>query len=102
MKIKLTLMAQADLSHIWEFTTQTWGEAQAETYIRNIWHTIETLKSNYNSSQNIDFIRKGYRKIQSASHIIFLNKLQTGSLLFPFFTSKWTSPDTYPNPNRHF
>ncbi|WFE67745.1 type II toxin-antitoxin system RelE/ParE family toxin [Thiomicrospira sp. R3] len=71
MKIELKPKAQDDLGQIWDYTCQQWGTMQAETYIRNIWQTIESLKSRYNASQSIDFVRAGYRKIQSGSHVIF-------------------------------
>lgn len=71
MKIELKPKAQDDLSDIWDYTCRQWGTMQAETYIRNIWQTIESLKSSYNPSQSIDFVRAGYRKIQSGSHVIF-------------------------------
>ncbi|UQB42143.1 type II toxin-antitoxin system RelE/ParE family toxin [Thiomicrospira microaerophila] len=74
MKIEFKPKAQQDLSDIWDYTCQQWGTVQAETYIRNIWQTIESLKSSYNPSQNIDFVRAGYRKIQSGSHVIFFKQ----------------------------
>ncbi|SFR55612.1 type II toxin-antitoxin system RelE/ParE family toxin [Thiomicrospira sp. ALE5] len=77
MRIELKPKAHDDLSDIWNYTCQQWGTAQAETYIRNIWQTIESLKSNYNASQHIDFVRTGYRKIQAGSHVIFFKPTTT-------------------------
>ena len=74
MKIEFKPKAQDDLSQIWDYTCQQWGTVQAETYIRDIWHAIESLKSSYNPSQNIDFVRAGYCKIQSGSHVIFFKQ----------------------------
>lgn len=74
MKIELSPKAHEDLSDIWDYTNQQWGTAQAEIYVRNIWQTIESLKSSYNPSQSIDFVRAGYRKIQSGSHVIFFKR----------------------------
>ncbi|AEG32351.1 type II toxin-antitoxin system RelE/ParE family toxin [Thiomicrospira cyclica] len=74
MKIELSPKAQEDLSYIWDYTYHQWGTMQAETYVRNIWHAIESLKSSYNSSQSIDFVRAGYRKIQTGSHVIFFKQ----------------------------
>ena len=71
MRIELTPKAHEDLSRIWDYSAHQWGKAQAETYIRNIGQTIESLLSSCNASQNVDFIRTGYRRIQSGSHVIF-------------------------------
>ncbi|MGC9386785.1 MAG: type II toxin-antitoxin system RelE/ParE family toxin [Hydrogenovibrio sp.] len=75
MTIEFSPKAKEDLSHIWDYTAKQWGIEQAETYIRNIWQSIESLESNCNHSQNIDFVRSGYRKIQSGSHVIFFKHL---------------------------
>ena len=79
MKIELTLKAQNDLSDIWDYTCEQWSIAQAEKYIRNIWKAIESLKSPCNPSQNISFVRAGYRKLQPGSHVIFF-KLSSESI----------------------
>ncbi len=77
MKIEFTPKAQDDLSTIWDYTIQQWGVAQAESYIRKIWATIESLNSSHNAAQDAAYIRADYRKVQSGAHVIFFKQTST-------------------------
>lgn len=41
--IRLRPAAEADLSGIWDYTVQTWSEAQAATYLTGLGQTFERL-----------------------------------------------------------
>ena len=67
----LTPAAQADLSEIWDYTVEHWGEAQAERYTRDIQATCEALSSGALVGLSAEHIRAGYRKIGVGSHVMY-------------------------------
>ena len=67
----LSPRAQADLDGIWDYTEATWGEAQAETYLRDIAHAFKTLVDDPRRGLDCGHIRAGYRKYAVGSHVIF-------------------------------
>jgi toxin ParE1/3/4 len=67
----LTPRAQADLDHIWDYTTERWGVDQAETYTREIWQRIEKVAARPAIGQACSDIRAGYYKISCGSHFVF-------------------------------
>ncbi len=68
---RMTPAAQADLGAIWDYTAQTWGAAQAESYVRAIVSTCDALVQGSRSSQSAEHIRPGYRKAASGRHMIY-------------------------------
>ena len=67
----LTPAAQADLSEIWDYTAEHWGEAQAERYTRDIQATCEALSSGASVGLSAEAVRVGYRKIGVGSHVVY-------------------------------
>jgi toxin ParE1/3/4 len=67
----LSPAAQADLEAIWDYTVETWGLSQAETYILSIRSTLDGLVRGNIKSRSAEDIRAGYRKVRCGSHIIF-------------------------------
>lgn len=67
----LTPAAQTDIEIIWNYTVQNWGTIQAERYLRNIQAVCEGLGNGTQPSRSAEHIRKGYRKIQVGSHMIY-------------------------------
>lgn len=78
MKAVLAPKAQQDLSDIWDYTAKQWGAAQAENYIRGIWRVIQEQLTDFNASQEAGYIRPGYRKALSGSHLIFFKPTAAG------------------------
>jgi toxin ParE1/3/4 len=70
--------AEADLGEIWDFTVKTWGEEQAENYIRLLVSAIETVAQNPRRGRPCNEVRKGYRQYLAGSHIIFFRKIKGG------------------------
>ena len=54
--------AISDLEGIWDYTAQTWSEAQAERYIRTLNQTFAKLAESPDLGRRCDDLRKGYRK----------------------------------------
>ena len=67
----LSPAAQADLSEIWDYTAEHWGEAQAERYTRDIQATCEGLSDGNLVGLSAEAIRAGYWKIAVGSHVIY-------------------------------
>jgi toxin ParE1/3/4 len=74
----LSPRARADLDEIWDFTVRTWGEQQAEDYIRLLVGAIETVAETPRRGRACDEIRKGYRKYLAGSHMIFFRRIKSG------------------------
>jgi toxin ParE1/3/4 len=74
----LSPRVEADLAEIWDFTVKTWGEKQAEDYIRLLVGAIETVAENPRRGRRCDEVRKGYRKHLAGPHIIFFRKIKSG------------------------
>ena len=74
----LSPRAEADLGEIWDFTVKTWGEEQAEDYIRSLASAIEAVAQNPRRGRPCNEVRKGYRQYLAGSHIIFFRKIKGG------------------------
>jgi toxin ParE1/3/4 len=74
----LSPQAKSDLDEIWDFTVRTWGERQAEDYIRLLVGAIETVAENPRRGRACNEVRKGYLKYSAGSHVIFFRKIRSG------------------------
>lgn len=68
---RLTPAAQRDLSSIWDYTREQWGEHQAETYVLEIRNAIERIAERPDRGQAVDEIRAGYRRYAIGRHLIY-------------------------------
>lgn len=76
----LSPAAQADLEQIWDYTFANWGTEQAERYLRELRHAIESVAANPLIGCTCDEIRAGYRKLAAGSHVLFCRVTETGDL----------------------
>jgi toxin ParE1/3/4 len=74
----LSPRAEADLDEIWDYTVKTWGEKQAEDYIRLLVGAIETVADSPRRGRPCSEARKGYFKYLAGSHIIIFRKIKSG------------------------
>ena len=79
-RVILSPKAKLDLSQVWDYTYDEWGEEQAEKYIRELWAAMEEQSRDLTKSVDISDVRKGYRKVRSGSHVIFF-KVTKGGIL---------------------
>lgn len=63
--------ARQDLADIWHYTLDTWGEQQAENYIRDLNDGFYQLVNAPNTGRDCGHIREGYRKYPVGRHVIF-------------------------------
>lgn len=71
--------ARSDLTAIWDFTCDRWWVLQAEKYLRALDQDMWALTETPMLGQAVDYIRAGYRRWQSGSHIIFY-KVETDGI----------------------
>ena len=70
-EIALRPKARADLNDIWDYTVETWGYEQAETYTRTLNEAFETLAENPELGRIYDEVYKGLRVYPSGKHLVF-------------------------------
>ena len=70
-RYRLTPAAQRDLSSIWDFTHERWGDRQAETYVTELRAAIERVADDPGRGRPCDEIREGYRRYSIGSHLLF-------------------------------
>jgi toxin ParE1/3/4 len=76
--IRLFPKAKLDLSGIWDYTYQEWGLEQAEKYMQTLWQSMQGLIVDPSTSVDIGYVRKGYRKTRTGSHVIFFKLADDG------------------------
>lgn len=64
-------LARRDVEDIWDYTADRWGVDQANAYIRKLRTAVDGIPDAPNIGRECAYIRPGYRKLQSGSHIIF-------------------------------
>jgi toxin ParE1/3/4 len=74
MPILFTPAAEVDLSDIWKYTVDTWGEIQAELYIQEISSACDKLCDGLSQEILVDYVMPGYRKILVDKHAIFFKR----------------------------
>ena len=67
----LSPAAQADLSEIWDYSTQNWGTDRADRYVLGIRDSCEALAAGRQGGRPINEIRPGYWKLAVQSHFLF-------------------------------
>lgn len=77
-EIRLRRSAERDLLDIGQYTKEKWSAHQAENYISQLLDTIEEIGSHPLSGADISWIRTGYRRRRSGSHLIFYVILPDG------------------------
>ena len=77
----LSQKADDDIMHIARASVQQWGLARAERYILNLHEAFERLAEFPDMGRAVDEIRPGYLLMESASHVIFYRKTETGILI---------------------
>jgi len=70
-KFRLTLAAKNDLKNIAMYTQQQWGIEQRNTYLGQLDSQFKKLALNPGIGKPCDYIKPGYRKSSTGSHIIF-------------------------------
>lgn len=70
-RYRLTLRAEADLVSIAVHTRETWGQAQEERYVRQMFARLDWLAENPRLGREREDIAPGYRSFPEGPHVIF-------------------------------
>ena len=68
---RLTPRAAADLDAIADYTIETWGLAQLETYLMGFNNRFQWLAENPLTGRERNDVHPGYRSYLEGSHVIF-------------------------------
>ncbi len=68
---RLTPRAAADLDAIADYTVETWGLAQLETYLMGFNNRFQWLADNPLAGRERNDVHPGYRSYPEGSHVIF-------------------------------
>jgi toxin ParE1/3/4 len=63
--------AQNDIDSIHDYTSQTWGLAQAERYVGQVRDACYELRDGRQIGQDICHVREGYLRLRCGSHFIY-------------------------------
>ncbi len=68
---RLTPRAAEDIDAIADYTIETWGLGQLESYLRSLNSRFEWLAENPFAGRERNDVHSGYRSFPEGSHIIF-------------------------------
>lgn len=69
-KYKITLKADADLLDIWLYTNETWGESQADKYLRGLENRFRYLADNPHFGRSRPELSGGLFSYHEGRHLI--------------------------------
>jgi len=78
---KIFAPAEARLLEIWEYTLETWGEAQADLYLRELIKAIHSLPLQRHLWRSVpDQTLRGVWIVRHQHHFVFFRELPSGSI----------------------
>lgn len=81
-KYRLTNKAVEDLTHIWEYTVETWSERQADDYYNMLIASFQRITENPRLfGLKYEEIAEGLHGYRANKHIIFYRILSDGEIL---------------------
>jgi toxin ParE1/3/4 len=80
-KFRFSRRAEADLLNIGSYTLRTWGEDQADLYIRQLEDCCQLIADNPALGRTCDEIRAGLRRMEHGKHVVFYRAEQGGILI---------------------
>ena len=75
---RLSPEAERDLENIWVYTYDKWGLAQANNYIDKFSTAFDQIVNNPQLGTKYDHIRKNYRRLPIANHIVYYRLTEYG------------------------
>lgn len=78
---RLSELARTDLLAIADHTFDTWGEEQAYRYLEQLEACFQRLVQSPRLGRRCDQVRRGYRRLEHAKHVIFYRVDSQGVLI---------------------
>ena len=79
-RLLLRPRAVRDLDQIWTYTSERWGKAQAERYLRAIRAECAALASGAHTGTDASDIAPAYRKARAGRHVVFFRLAPDGDI----------------------
>ena len=70
-EVRLTPAAQGHLVDIWAYTSEQWGEEQADSYLRNMESGLRRLAANPGLGKPRPELKAQCRSLPMGSHVVF-------------------------------
>lgn len=70
-KYRLRPLAYADLEEIWNYSAETWGMRQADSYLQILFEALESLAQSPLLGRNASDIREDYLQLRVQKHVVF-------------------------------
>jgi len=70
LRLQITPKAKDDLLNIWQYSFETWGSAQADSYLFDLEVRLNGLLETPLLGKPLDIVRKGLRHINYKRHIV--------------------------------
>ena len=77
-KVRLTVRAEQDLSEIYTYSFDEFGEDKADAYLLGLDEKFHLLASNPELGRHIDHVRAGYLRFEFVSHSVFYRTTDDG------------------------
>ena len=77
-KYELTKAAERDLADIFHYTSDRFGEQQADSYLAGLEGCFATLTERPKLGRSAEQLRPGYRRFEHKSHIVFFIEIESG------------------------
>lgn len=70
-RFRLTPLAEGDLAEIWRYSAETWGEAQADRYVGELFDRFSLVADHPEMGRKRPAILPGACSMQAGRHVIF-------------------------------
>ena len=78
---RLSVAADQDLTDIYRYTFEEFGEAQADAYFDSLEGLLNRLAANPGLGRDISYIRAGYRRYVHRRHLVSYKQTSDGILV---------------------
>ena len=92
---ELSGRADRDLTEIYRYSFEEFGEAKADAYLLALDDCLTRLASSPELGRSAERLRPGYFRFEQASHVVFYVKAETASALFASSMRAWTRTGTF-------
>lgn len=80
-RYRLTRAAAADLDGIWDYTVETWGTAQAEAYLTDLFACFDRAAAAPGTGQDRSAFVRGARSLRTGRHLVFYRATEDGIVI---------------------
>jgi toxin ParE1/3/4 len=75
---RLSSQAELDIADIADYTTDIWGQTQAEVYLSSLTACFARIAMSPGLGRRCDSVHPGFRRVEEGKHIIFYKPAKGG------------------------